>query len=89
MEKGDREAGFAHLKKAAELDPANAPVLYNIGVDLIDSKQYANAAEVFQMTSDAVKDTSSDIWKSSMFNMALARWVRGVEDREWAGWTTK
>ncbi len=73
MEKGEREAGLDHLKKAAELDPANANTLYNIGVDLIDAKQYANAADVFQMTADAVKDTSTEIWKSSMFNMALAR----------------
>jgi predicted Zn-dependent protease len=26
------------------------------------------------MTAEAVKDTSSEIWKSSMFNMALARY---------------
>ncbi len=77
MEKGDRENGIAHLKKAAELDPANAATLYYIGEDLIDAKQYAAAADVFQMTSEVVKDTSSDLWKGSMFNMALASYNSG------------
>jgi tetratricopeptide (TPR) repeat protein len=77
MESGMTEAGLANLKKAADLDPSNAAMLYNVGVELLNSGQHSAAANVFGMTADALKDSSNELWPDTMFNMALAHFNAG------------
>jgi tetratricopeptide (TPR) repeat protein len=77
LESGMTEAGLANLKKAADLDPANAAMLYNVGVELLNSGQHSAAANVFAMTADALKEPSNELWPDTMFNMALAHFNAG------------
>lgn len=77
MASGDREKGLAHLKKAAELDPSNAAMLYNAGVDLLNGEKYADAAIIFQMVSETVTDPTAEIWPDTMYNLAFAHFNAG------------
>lgn len=77
LESGKRDEGLANLKKATQLDPSNAAILYNVGVDLVNAGKFAEAATVFQMTADAVNDPSSAIWQDSIYNLGLASYNSG------------
>ncbi len=77
LESGQQEAGLASLKRAAEMDPQNAVLLYNTGVDLLNAESFAAAGQVFQMTAEVVKDPSNEIWPDAMYNLGLSYYNAG------------
>jgi tetratricopeptide (TPR) repeat protein len=80
LEMGDVETGLGHLHKAVEIDPDYSaqlfPVLFNIGVEKLQAKQYAEASTLFAKASESIPQTDSN-WPDTMYNLGLSYFNAG------------